>query len=111
MNPFEQITQPLIQALQGLAIPAAVIGVTFAIIGYILIPLVPTLQQQRGYIQMALLGVAAIGFIPALVTFFAGLGGTGGGASMPPLLPVALAMPVESPVLGTLAATTVSVLT
>jgi hypothetical protein len=75
MNPFEQITAPLIAALQGLAVPAAIIGISIAIIGFILVPLVPTLQQQRGYIQMALLGVAVLGFIPALVTFFAGLGG------------------------------------
>jgi hypothetical protein len=82
MNPFEQITGPIIQALQGLAVPAAVIGISIAVIGFILTPLIPTLQQQRGYIQMSLLGVAVLGFIPALVTFFAGLGGGGGGAFM-----------------------------
>jgi hypothetical protein len=96
MNPFEQITAPLIAALQGLAAPAAIIGISIAIIGFILVPLVPTLQQQRGYIQMALLGVAVLGFIPALVTFFAGLGGGAGGAGAAlPALPVVVTASAE----------------
>jgi hypothetical protein len=96
MNPFEQITAPLIAALQGLAAPAAIIGISIAIIGFILVPLVPTLQQQRGYIQMALLGVAVLGFIPALVTFFAGLGGGAGGAGAAlPSLPVVVTASAE----------------
>jgi hypothetical protein len=90
MNPFEQITAPIIQALQGLAAPAAIIGISIAILGYLLLPLLPTFQQQRGYIQMALLGVAVLGFVPALVTFFAGLGGGAGGASALPM-PLAFA--------------------
>jgi hypothetical protein len=70
MDPFEQITQPIIQALQGLAIPSAIIGISAAIIGFLLLPVFPGLQQQRGYI---------LGFVPGLVTFFASLGGAGGG--------------------------------
>jgi hypothetical protein len=79
MDPFEQITQPIIQALQGLAIPSAIIGISAAIIGFLLLPVFPGLQQQRGYIQMAFVGIAILGFVPGLVTFFASLGGAGGG--------------------------------
>jgi hypothetical protein len=71
-NPFAALTDQFMAILDTVKVPAAIIGITVAILGFILIPIVPTLQQQRGYIQMALIGVVAIGFIPQIVTFFAG---------------------------------------
>lgn len=80
-NPVEGLTQPLIDFLQSIAIPAGIAGIMFALIAIILVPLIPSLAAQKGYIQTALLCVAAIGFIPALVTYVGSLGG--GAASLP----------------------------
>lgn len=74
-NPIEGLTQPLITFLQSIAVPAAIVGIMFALIAIILVPLIPSLATQKGYIQTALLCVAAIGFVPGLVAYISGLNG------------------------------------
>lgn len=80
-NPIQNLTQPLIQFMQSIAIPAAIVGIMFALLAIILVPLIPSLAAQKGYIQTALLCVAAIGFVPALVGYVGSIGGLS--ASMP----------------------------
>ena len=78
---MDALTQALTSfqtALMGLAVPLGIIGLVCAILAFLITPLLgDVLGNNRGFIQRALLGIAFVGFIPAIV---AGLFALGGGA-------------------------------
>jgi hypothetical protein len=67
-------------ALIQLAVPLGIIGLVCAVLAFLVTPLLgDALGNQRGFIQKALLGIAFIGFIPAIVAGLFALGGGAGG--------------------------------
>ena len=66
-----------------LALPAALIGMLLALLGFFLIPLLGEgVLASRGYIRLALGAVLFLGFLPALITGLAQIGGfTGAGCA------------------------------
>ena len=72
--------QSLQTSLIQLAVPLGIIGLVCAVLAFLVTPLLgDALGNHRGFIQRALLGIAFIGFIPAIVAgLFALGGGTGG---------------------------------
>lgn len=97
----------VVTQLQGLALPAAIIGILIAILGIFLVPVMgEAVASARGTIRSILVATAFLGLLPALISGMAAIGGFGGSGcalagplnvalhAAPPALGMAVLLPV-----------------
>ena len=107
MGPLGTALCGVVTQLQGIALPAAIIGLIIAVVGMFLVPVMgDAVAAARGTIRTIIVGVAFLGLLPAIVNGMAAVGGfTGSGCAFagplntalhmaPPTLGMAVLVPV-----------------
>ena len=102
MGPLSTALCGVVTQLQGLALPAAIIGLIIAVVGMFLVPVMgEAVAAARGTIRTIIVGVAFLGLLPAIVSGMATVGGfTGTGCAL--VGPLNVALQVAPPTLGVL---------
>ena len=81
MPQFQATICTIYTQLLSVALPAALIGILVAVIGFLLIPVLgDTVAASRGYIRTALFTVAILGILPGFISALASMSGFAGGS-------------------------------